>query len=134
MLGEYAKIAETTESKALGYVIGLLLDDERRHHGFFNDLASSLKSEAEFSTDDPVVPRLDLDRIERSELIDTTERLLANERDDLKELKRLRKELGDVKDTTLWDLLLDIMTRDTEKHIAMLRFVEKHAASRRSSS
>ena len=131
MLNEYATIAETTESKALKYVINLLLDDERRHHQYFNDLASSLKSEAEFSSDDPLVPRLDLDRVGREELLDTTERLLENERKDLKELQRLRKDLHDVKDTTLWDLLLDIMVRDTEKHIAILRFVEKHAPSRR---
>ena len=133
MLDEYAAIAETTESKALKYVIDLLLADERRHHQFFNDLAASLKSQAEFAADEPLVPRLDLDRVGRTELLDTTERLLENERDDLKELQHLRKELHDVKDTTLWDLLLDIMVRDTEKHIAMLRFVEKHAPSRRSS-
>ena len=65
MLSEYAAIAETTESKALQYVINLLLEDERRHHRYFNELAASLKSEAELSADDPVVPRLDLDRVER---------------------------------------------------------------------
>jgi len=129
MLSEYATIAETTDSKALKYVIDLLLDDERRHHRFFDDLASSLKSEAEFSAEGPVVPRLDLDRVGRAELRQTTDRLLENERDDLEELQRLRKELHDVKDTTLWGLLVDIMLRDTEKHIAILRFVEQHAPS-----
>lgn len=130
MLSEYAAIAEATESKALKYVLDLLLEDERRHHRYFNELAASLKSEAELSADDPVVPRLDLDRVDRSELRSITEQLLEHERSDAKELERLRKELSDVKDTTLWGLLVDIMQRDTEKHIAMLRFVQQHMASR----
>lgn len=133
VLGEYAQIAATTESKALKYVIDMLLDDERRHHRYFNDLAASLKSEAELAREDPVVPRLDFDRVGREELRETTDRLLDNERDDLKELQRLRKELHELKDTTLWRLLVDIMIHDTEKHIDILRFVEHHAPSKRSS-
>ena len=46
---------------------------------------------------------------------------------DARELKRLQRELRDVKDTTLWSLLVDLMQRDTQKHIAILRFVRKHA-------
>ncbi len=130
MLEEYAAIAKATESKALKYVLDLLLEDERRHHRYFNELAASLKSEAELSGDDPVIPRLDLHRVDRAELRATTERLLEHEKSDAKELERLRKELRDVKDTTLWGLLVDIMERDTEKHIAILRFVQRHMASR----
>ena len=130
MLQEYAEIAEATESNALRYVITMLLDDERRHHRYFNELAASLKSEAELSAEEPVVPRLDLDRVDRDDLRDTTRRLLEHEKSDAKELERLAKELKDVKDTTLWGLLVDIMVRDTEKHIAILRFVQQHTASK----
>ncbi len=130
MLQEYAAIAETTESKALQYVINLLLEDERRHHRLFNEWAASLKSEAELSVSDPIVPRLDLDRVDRADLRETTRRLIAHEKSDAKELRQLRKELSDVKDTTLWGLLVDIMERDTEKHIAIIRFVQQHTPSR----
>jgi hypothetical protein len=131
MLDEYAVIASNTESKALSYVINMLLDDERRHHRYFTELASSLKSEAELSSEDPVVPRLDLDRVDRASLLDSTERLLEHEKSDLRELKRLRKALREMADTTLWGLLVDVMVRDTEKHIAILRFVDHLAAARR---
>ncbi len=131
MLAEYASLAESTESNALRYVITILLEDERRHHRYFDDLAASLKSEAELSGDDPVIPRLDLDSADPVELRDVTNRLLANEKDDAKELRRLRKELHDVKDTTLWGLLVDVMLRDTEKHMEILRFVRQHAPSKR---
>ncbi len=127
MLADYVATAEATESKALSYVMNLLVEDERRHHRYFNELASSLKSEAELSGVEPVIPRLDLDRIGRADLLAATKELLEQEKSDITELKRLRKQLQDVKDTTLWGLLVDIMLRDTEKHIAILKFVEHHA-------
>jgi ferritin len=133
MLGEYAAIAETTESNALRYVVNLLLEDERRHHRYFNELALSLKADAELDPQEPVVPRLDFDRVDRADLLEVTERLLEHEKADAKELQHLRKELRDLKDTTLWALLVDIMVRDTEKHIAILKFVQQHAPSKRAS-
>ena len=98
----------------------------------FNELSASLKSESELSADDPVIPRLDLDRVERDDLLEVTHRLLHHEHADAKELKRLRKDLDDMRDTTLWGLLVDVMMRDTEKHISILRFVADHAKPKRS--
>jgi hypothetical protein len=126
ILDEYVETAGGTQSKALAYLVGMLVADERRHHRQFADLASSLKSEAEFSATEPVVPRMDFDHEDRDALLEVTRRLLAHEETDAKELKRLRRELRDVEDTTLWGLLVDVMQRDTDKHIAILRFVELH--------
>ena len=131
LLSEYVHLAETTDSKALAYVIRLLLDDERRHHSQFAELAASLKSEAELRAADPVIPRLDFDRADRDVALEVTRRLLANEEADAVELKRLRKDLRDVEDTTLWALLVETMQRDTEKHMAVLRFVEDHTKNNR---
>jgi hypothetical protein len=39
----------------------------------------------------------------------------------------LEHDLKDVKDTSLWELLVELMQHDTEKHLAILRFVQKHA-------
>jgi hypothetical protein len=126
LLEEYVEIAYTTPSKALSYLLRLLVEDEQRHHRQFADLLSSLKSEAELRAEEPVVPRLDFHRDDREGVLATTRRLLAHEESDAAELKRLRRELRDLEDTTLWGLLVEVMQRDTEKHIAILRFVEKH--------
>jgi hypothetical protein len=118
---------EGTPSKALAYLVNLLVEDEHRHHRFFNELALSLKSEAELSGVEPVIPRLDLKLVDSADLLATTRRLLEHEQSDAAELKRLHKELRDLQDTTLWGLLVEVMQRDTEKHIAILRFVADHA-------
>lgn len=68
---------------------------------------------------------MDFDRSDAREVLAVTERLLKREKE-ASELKQLRRELHDVRDTTLWDLLIDLMQRDTDKHIAILHFVQKH--------
>jgi bacterioferritin (cytochrome b1) len=64
---------------------------------------------------------------DQKELLDATRRFLAVERDDAKQLRQLMKELHDVEDTTLWALLVRLMLLDTEKHIEILRFVQRRA-------
>jgi hypothetical protein len=127
LLEEYVNAATQTGSKALAYLINLLVEDERRHHSLFKQLAQSLKSTAQLNREGPDVPRMDLDMENRAEVLEVTERLLDREESDRRELKRLQKKLSDVKDTTLWGLLVELMERDTDKHIAILRFARKHA-------
>src|SRR3984957_4224985 len=68
ILQEYAKGAMETDSKAFAYVVGLLGDDERRHHQLFASLASSLKTEAELGGGEPVIPYVDFDRSDRKRI------------------------------------------------------------------
>ena len=46
LLKEYSGAAETSPSKALRYLVNLLIDDEIRHHRMFTELAESLRTEA----------------------------------------------------------------------------------------
>jgi hypothetical protein len=126
MLDEYALAAAATQSKALAYLIGILMEDERRHHRWFAELASSLEADASFSGTEPTVPRMDFHRADRVVVRAVTDRLLEHEKADEKELDRLQRELRDVSGTTLWGLLVELMLRDTDKHIAVLSFVRKH--------
>ena len=131
LLEDYMTAADGVGSKALTYLVNLLVDDEKRHHRMFLDLAESLKSDAELGPEEPVIPRLDFNRQNAGQVVEVTNRLLANEEADAKELKRLKKTLHDVEDTTLWSLLVDLMLRDTEKHIAILEFATKTAKQNR---
>jgi hypothetical protein len=127
LLEEYVAAAEGTQSKALAYLVNMLVDDEIRHHTLFRRLAESLRMTAELREGDPVVPRMDLDRENRAEVLSTTQRLLDREERDRRELLALQRELRDVRDTTLWGLIVELMQRDTDKHIAILRFAKRHA-------
>ena len=104
-----------------------MIDDEVRHHRLFNELADSLETEALMKGEEPGIPYLDFQRADRAAVLEGAKELLDNEERDIAELKRLKRELRDVKDTSLWELLVELMQRDTEKHIAILKFVRKHA-------
>jgi len=130
LLEEYRAAAVESPSKALHYLVNLLIEDEIRHHRIFADLAESLKTEALLTGKDPIIPDIDFGRGNQDAVIDLTEQLLQKEQQDAHDLKQLHRELRDVKDTTLWDLLVDLMERDTQKHIAILRFARKHTGRR----
>jgi rubrerythrin len=127
ILERYAEVAERTESEAFRYLVKLLIDDEIRHHRLFGELAESLEAEALMGGGQPDIPYLDFERTDRAAVLEGAKELLDNEERDLGELKRLQRELREVKDTTLWGILVELMQRDTEKHIAILKFVREHA-------
>lgn len=127
LLDEYRDIAANTDSQAFRYLVNLLIEDEIRHHKIFNQLAESLETLALMKPREPAVPLIDFARADREGVLEATKRLLDHETEDARELKRLRRELRESKDDSLSGLLVELMQRDTDKHIAILRFVRKHA-------
>lgn len=126
ILDSYRDAAERSESTAFRYLVNLIVEDELRHHKRFSELAEALRSDAELSADPPVVPRLDWYKADHKVIGELTGRLIAQEKADAKELERLRRELKDVKDTTMWVLLVKLMEADTAKHLEILNFVRHH--------
>jgi hypothetical protein len=127
MLSEYQRLAEDESlSAAFRYTARLILDEERRHHATFDDLATAVRQMAELREDEQPIPPLRELRRDRDRIRDVTERLLKAERDDVEALERLRKQMHLVKDTTLWSLLVELMEHDTQKHIKILRFIRSH--------
>lgn len=126
ILEKYAEVAERTDSKAFRYLVNLLIDEEVRHHRHFNEMADSLETQALMKREEPDIPYMDFHRADRAAVLEGAKELLENEERDIGELKRLQRDLRDLKDTTLWGLLVELMERDTEKHIAILKFVRDH--------
>jgi len=128
ILEEYQRLAEDPSgSPAFRYLAALILTDERRHHQMFNDLAESIRKLAEISADDGPIPSLHGLKADRERIMATTDRLLETERADAKELKQLAKQMKDLRETTLWGLLLELMQDDTSKHIKILQFIRDRA-------
>ena len=128
ILDEYQRLAhDPSGSPAFRYLADLILADERRHHQIFNDLAESIRQMAELRLDDEPIPSLHGLKADRERIMATTEQLLETERADAKELKQLAKKLKDMRETTLWGLLLELMQDDTSKHIKILQFIRDRA-------
>lgn len=126
LLENYISAAHGTESKALNYLVNLIIEDEKRHHRLFSELAASLKHGLDWTIDGPEIPSMDFYKVDSGKMKEVTESLLANEIQDARDLEHLHKMVKTSKDVTLWNLIVDIMQRDTEKHIAILRFVRQH--------
>lgn len=126
VLAEYAAAAEVIDAPDVRYLMQLILDDERRHHRIFQEMARAVQAGMEGRDLHPQVPNL-TGRPVPEEVRELTTRLLAVERKDEDELKALRRELKRVANTTLWALLVDLMALDTEKHERILTFIIDHA-------
>ena len=126
VLAEYARAIESIDAPDIRYLIQLILDDERRHHRIFQEIARAAQAAREWRNLEPKVPALTHRRLPEA-VRALTSRLLTIERDDERELKALRRTLKPVADTTLWALLVDVMALDTKKHERILEFIAEHA-------
>ena len=124
LLAEYERLANASDNEVAKYVIGMILEDERRHHRVLAEVANAAAwvhtSRAPDGTTPPLSSGID------GELLAQTRRLLASEQEDERALRRIRRKLQPFADTTLWALVIDTMLLDTRKHATMLRFLEKH--------
>lgn len=126
LIAEYRELAESTSVPGVGYLIALILADEERHHRLFAELAETIRAEAQLRYHEaplPPIPITPLPDDERRLILALTDRFIALERDDARDLKRLARKLKPVRDTTLWQLLVRLMQADTDKHIQILRFI-----------
>lgn len=127
LLVEYQQAAADSGSAAFRYLASLIVEDEMRHHRLFRDMAESLRIDAEMRPDEPPIPRLGGWGPDPHKVVDVSERLARHEEMDLEVLHRIRKEMDDIRDTTLWAMLVKIMELDTQKHTEILNFVRRQA-------
>ncbi len=124
-LASYERVAEESSAGgAVQYLVRLILEDERRHHRVFAEMANELKSFIWELEVGPRVPTM-VDHAD-PELLAETNHLLAFEKSDAKELRQLRKALRHAPRSSLQPLLVDLMLHDTAKHISMLEFIRDH--------
>lgn len=125
VLARYERFAQDAPSPAARYLVGLIIEDERRHHRVLTELAYAI-AWGQWAPSPDAVPDLD-PGINDRDVVAATRELLEAEQLDRAELKELRKKLHDYRDTTLWDLVADMLMMDTDKHIRILRFLIDHA-------
>lgn len=127
LLVEYQQAAADSGSAAFRYLTSLIVEDEARHHRLFRELAESLRMDAELRPGEPPVPRLGGWGPDPHRVAEISDRLARHEEMDLEVLRSIRKEMSDIRDTTMWALLVKIMELDTMKHTEILNFVRRQA-------
>lgn len=123
-LERYQQYADQVDDPAIRYLIGLVLDDERRHHRVLAEIIQS----AVFGAGAPgALPDRSPGGVLDEDLLALTEQLLAAEHRERKELRELRKRLQPWSHATIWPLLVEMMEHDTAKHEAVLRYIAGHS-------
>jgi hypothetical protein len=122
-LAAYQRLAEEADEGAHAYLMGLILEDERRHHRTIEEMLNAVQS---FVWDIKVEPSTpDAVPVPDERFYQETRRLLAFEREDARELRTLKKALRQSKAWSVHSLLVDLMIQDTNKHIKILEYIRK---------
>lgn len=121
LLSSYQRLAEQSDDEGLRYLVRLIMQDEARHHQQISEMLNNLHSSVWELDIEPKVPNMRLRH--DPGLREGTGRLLAFEKEDAKELRRLRSTLRGSKRHPLLPLLVSLMLHDTAKHIDILRFI-----------
>ena len=132
ILARYRRFATDAQSPGIRYLVDLIIADEERHHRLMAELASAVGWGWSVRSPEPAVPEVVTSSTEDPALRAETRELLVAERQDHRELKKLRKQFAPYSKTTSWGLIIDMMLLDTKKHIRILEFIHKHCATERS--
>lgn len=123
LLETYERLSREAGSDYVAYLLGLIGEDEARHHRLFAELVNALRApvDREVGTKVPTVATA----ANAAELLEVVERFVKAERADKRELRRLarRRSIRTMRGHSLWPLLIELMQRDTEKHLAILGFI-----------
>ncbi|HEU5301619.1 MAG TPA: hypothetical protein VFW06_05190 [Acidimicrobiia bacterium] len=123
LLETYERLSGEAGSDYVAYLFGLIGEDEARHHRLFEELVNALRApvDRDVGTMVPTVATA----ANAPELLEVVERFIKAERSDRRELRGLarRRSMRTMRGHSLWPLLIELMQRDTEKHLAILGFI-----------
>jgi len=125
VLVRYQGLAEQSTGH-VRFLLDLIAEDEARHHRLFEQWAQTIEDMGVWMETPDGVPDL-VREPDPAGLIAAVDDLLEVEQQDVHELKKLEKSLKDVRRTTVWPLLAELMAIDTRKHIMILDFLRDHA-------
>ena len=111
------------------FLADLIGEDEARHHRLFGEWMEAIRTMAVLGAPTKGLPAVDHTKV-TPETVALVDRLLEFEKADLTAVKQLRKEITDLRDTTIWGALLETLIADTEKHIGILKFVKRQLKPR----
>jgi hypothetical protein len=123
LLAEYETLLCHSDHPPVRYVLGLLLDDERRHHRILVEMLNQFRSSIDLIERHPHVPWM----IRKADpaIAVAMRRLRRAERTDLRQLRALRRRLKFLRRHSLDGVLVDSLILDTRKHLRYLRTIQR---------
>jgi rubrerythrin len=118
VIDDYGRLVHRTTDPGTRFLLAQILADERRHHELFSSMLAEGLAEGSEATPTIPVPHPAPD--EAVELLESTSRFLAAEREDREQLRRLRRDLSAAGKDSVWPLVVELMEIDTVKHIRLL--------------
>ena len=131
LLERYRRFVDESESPAVRYLVRLVLEDEERHHRVLEDLANTIAWGGFKEASEHLVPDFATTYRGNEALRLETQALLGHELRDRTQLRKLRRRLRTYGDVAMWELLIDLMRLDTDKHIRILHLILSNETSPR---
>jgi rubrerythrin len=126
-LAEYERLVDSCDDEGIRYLAAMVLADERRHHQLITEMLHQIQSYLWETDVEPQVPYLHVRH--DPELRAATDRLLRLERDDARELRKLRRQVKDQPPSSMLALLVELMLHDTAKHVQILKLIRSHVTA-----
>lgn len=121
----YRSIVDGHPNPLIKFLLGLIIADEEKHHGVVHAMASSLRSDLNWSDSATTLHNLgEISADEKQELLRLTGEFIAAEKQGIKETKALAKSSKGYYQGS-FALLLRTIIHDSEKHLMILEFIEK---------
>jgi len=123
VLKDYEAAAKDAPDAGFRYLMGLVLEDEQRHHRLSKAMADEVGQSLLWLQREPPLPDIHPDAEGRAKLLRQTERFLRIEHDGERQLADLRKQVKALH-SGLLELIVDMMRADTRKHVQILKYIK----------
>jgi hypothetical protein len=122
LIDEYETLLTNSDHPPVRYLLGLLLEDEHRHHRILTEMLNQFDPSIYLAEQHPHVPWMTPKR--DPETAKAIRRLRRAERADLRKLRALRRHLKFLRRHSLDGVLIDSLILDTHKHLRYLRTIQ----------
>jgi rubrerythrin len=121
-LATCAQLAERSSDPVLKMLMGLVTEDEQRHHSLLQSMVRRLQEEVEFVESPTALPFAEPASSVDPELATTLRSLIRDEHEGARHLRHIARQEPHLYDG-LYALLLEAIARDSEKHATILRYL-----------
>ena len=123
-LDEYRKALGSIKDPASRFIMQMVISDEEKHRAVAHAMAATLKGSLHWTKPAGSLEGAPDDEEINQKLAKITDEFISLEKSGIKEYKVLLKESAGYYHG-LFKLLIEIMIRDSEKHIEMLEFLSR---------